>query len=521
MRIDKIDLGETKRFSPIFLDYINQDEKLAPFYNRFPTLENFGDQINEKSFDQEKRQTLNKVLEEQYQNIEIKPAAQKSIQLLQEANTYTVTTGHQLNIFTGPFFFIFKLVTTINLAKALKKRYPDKNFIPVYWSATEDHDFEEIKSFNLFGKNYKWDSNQKGAVGRFSTQSIKTLLNDLPEEFDTFTKAYTQHGNLADAVRCYVNELFGEQGLIMIDGDHPKLKASFIDYIIDDMESLENTETITNTSEMLMQNGYKAQVFPRDINLFYLKDDTRERIVRRAEKDYHALHTDFSLCPDDMPDYVRKHPEEFSPNVILRPLYQEVILPNLAYLGGPGELAYWMQLKGLFDRHSIPFPILVPRNYGLYVNKNISRKIDKLNIDIQEFFKPTFELKRDFSQKNADILFDIETEKSGILELLSSIKSKAGKIDKSLEGTLGAEEKKWLKSFEMIEKKAQKAEERKQDTELKQLENIQDKLFPEGSLQERHDCYLNFTHSNPQLIESLLESFDPFEFKFYIFSENE
>ena len=167
MKVDKIDLGETGLFSPIFLDYIKQKKPLQPFYNLYPFKKNVGKQVKLKkeSFSSETRKILTTVLNSQYEGFTISDTLSSNLQKLEQENTFTITTGHQLNIFTGPLYFIYKIVTVINACKELKADFPDYNFVPVYWMASEDHDFEEISYFKLFNKKYIWETDQKGRVG--------------------------------------------------------------------------------------------------------------------------------------------------------------------------------------------------------------------------------------------------------------------------------------------------------------------------------------------------------------------
>jgi uncharacterized protein YllA (UPF0747 family) len=163
MQLKKFSFADTHAFSPFFLDYIDQKEKLKPFYNRYPTIKNFSQQIaDKKAFLPETRNVLASALTRQYAEINVSDVVKSNIELLRQDNTFTVTTGHQLNIFTGPLYFIFKIVTVINTCRQLKKEYPEYNFIPVYWMASEDHDYDEIKYFRLYGKKYVWQTSQKG-----------------------------------------------------------------------------------------------------------------------------------------------------------------------------------------------------------------------------------------------------------------------------------------------------------------------------------------------------------------------
>lgn len=234
MRTETIPLDETDCFSRFFLDYINHKKELAPFYNAFPTVKNFEKIIKNRQFKDSNRSVLVDVLKEQYHGLEINGEVSGNIDSLAGSKTFTVTTGHQLNVFTGPLYFIYKIVTVINACKTLKQAYPDCNFVPVYWMASEDHDFDEINHFFFEGKKYEWKTDQKGAVGHFDPSGLKEIADKLPKGAEFFKEAYS-HDTLADAVRTYVNHLFGSEGIVVVDADHPKLKTLFTPVIEDDL----------------------------------------------------------------------------------------------------------------------------------------------------------------------------------------------------------------------------------------------------------------------------------------------
>ena len=363
MQLDKIALADTHAFSPFFLDYVDQKETLTSYFNRYPLIENFKAQISEKSaFPSAHRDVLVAELQKQYKGLTVSKAVSENILLLKNPKTFTVTTGHQLNIFTGPLYFVMKIVTAINTCKQLKAKYPEYDFVPVYWMATEDHDYDEIKYFNLYGKKYVWETDQTGAVGRFNTKGLDALANEVPGDVTIFKEAYLKSKTLSQAVRHYVNELFGKEGLVALDGDDRSLKALFRDSMQKDIFNQEYKAVVDATNAGLEELGYKTQVFCRDINFFYLDNGVRSRI----EKDgagFKVVDTEISFSADDIKKLIQEEPEKFSPNVILRPLYEETILPNLAYIGGPAEVIYWLQLKEMFTRAGTPFPILMPRNF--------------------------------------------------------------------------------------------------------------------------------------------------------------
>ncbi len=520
MKSEKITLHETHQFSPLFLDYLSGKENLKPFYNLPPSPESFKKQIQQKNFSSNQRRILQEVLQEQYKTLSPNSSAEQNITLLGEENTFTVTTGHQLNIFTGPLYFIYKIVTVINTCRELKKLHPEYNFIPVYWMASEDHDFEEISYFNLFGKKYKWETSQRGAVGGFSPDGLQDIIKELPEPVPVFEQAYTQNKTLSGAVRQYVHELFGKWGVISLDASHPKLKETFTSVIESDLKENTANKLVEDSSEQLQKEGYKPQVFPREINFFYMKEGLRERIVKEGDK-YKALNTEIEFTEESLLTELHSHPERFSPNVILRPLYQEWILPNLAYVGGPAEIAYWLQLKSVFDHSQVAFPVLLPRNFALVISKSNQNKLEKTGIKPADLFRNTHELKQQLLEQNAEHEISLSDEQEQLAKVFEQIKEKAAAVDKSLEGFAGAEAAKTFKSLENIEKRIKKAEERKHETLLNQVDGLKDKLFPDQSLQERKDNFLNFYINDPAFITRLAECFDPFSFTFNILTYDE
>ncbi|HEY0652488.1 MAG TPA: bacillithiol biosynthesis cysteine-adding enzyme BshC [Chryseosolibacter sp.] len=517
MQLKKVPLAKTHAFTPFFLDYVDHKNSLKPFFGRYPTVENFKPQLEEKSklFPESNRHVLVKVLESQYANLNVTEAVRANIRSLAATNTFTITTGHQLNIFTGPLYFIYKIVTIINACKQLKVANPAYNFVPVYWMASEDHDYDEIKYFRLYGKKYVWETNQKGAVGRFSTAGIEKIINQLPGDVSIFRDAYLKHKTLSDAVRAYVNALFANEGLVVIDADNRELKALFKDVIHDDIINCGTFPLVDEANKKLEAQSYKTQIFCRDINFFYLDDQVRERIEKDNDT-YRVLGTNLRFSESEMKKLVDEHPEKFSPNVILRPLYQEVILPNIAYTGGPAEVIYWLQLKSVFDKHSTPFPILLPRNFALIIDHPIERKFQKLGLSYEELFEDKNFLFNDWTLKNANHKLGVGEERKVVIDTFEKLKERAVAIDPTLGAFLGAEGKRAINSLEKIERKMLRAEKRLQSDKLRQIEQVKDALFPNGSLQERTDNFLNFYQKDNAFISKLLMYLDPFDLRFHI-----
>jgi bacillithiol synthase len=439
MPSDCITYQNSGYFTKLVIDYLDEKSELKPFYNHFPTIEKFKKQIEEKkrnfngngNFNEngnensnvnDKRENLVSELEKQYQNFEASKTTLNNIKLLNNTNTFTITTGHQLNLFTGPLYFLYKIVSTINLCKQLKKEFPKNNFVPIYWMATEDHDFDEINYFNFKGKVFRWNRESFGPVGRLSTDGLDKVFDLFSKEIGTsnnatflknlFQKSYLEHSNLAEATRFLANELFKNEGLVIIDGNSVELKKLFIPFVKKELLNQSSFKKVTETNELLKE--YFIQVNPREINLFYIKDNLRERIVFENEI-YKVNNTSIQFSESEILTELENHPEKFSPNVILRPLYQEVILPNLCYIGGGGELAYWLELKSNFEVNNVTFPMLLLRNSVLLATKKQVEKVDKLQLTWDDLFSKQQELLNKKTREFSHFTIDFSQQKEHLM----------------------------------------------------------------------------------------------------------
>lgn len=519
MQITTLPYRATNSFSGLVYDFLAREPHLKPFLNRFPAVENFREQIREKqNFPAAQRQTLVKVLQKQYQDQVKSPALAQNLALLANPNAFTVTTGHQLNLFTGPLYFVYKIVTAIKTARQLKQAYPEYDFVPVYWMATEDHDFAEINHFNLFGKRYEWQTEQKGAVGRFNLEGMEDVLNALPARYSIFENAYRESKTLAEATRRIVQDLFGEYGLVALDGDEPELKKALTPVIENEL-SAQTSYRLVNQANETLAAYYKPQVLAREINLFYLQDGLRERLVPEGEV-FKVLHTDLTFTAEDLKKLAQEHPENFSPNVILRPLYQEMVLPNLAYIGGGAEVAYWLQLKLIFDFYKVPFPVLMLRNSAMYLNRTHASKLPKLGLKAEDLFQELPVLKKQVSENLHLPAVSLEAQQKAVAAIMQEVENLATAIEPTLEKAVAAEAQKMQNALHLLEKKITKAQEARHETIFKQLTTLKEKLFPDGGLQERADNLLAFETSNPDFIADLVAAFEPFGNEFTILMED-
>lgn len=527
MKATYIDYSDTGSFSKTLLAYLADADSLKPFYGERPTLEGFKAQIARKQ-DFAHRQLLHEQLQDQYLGMfDEAPLVAQNIDLLKDKNTFTVTTGHQLNIFTGPLYFIFKIVTAIRLAEDLKNAYPEYNFVPVYWMATEDHDFDEINHTRVFGKKISWDTDKISATGRMATADIADAVRQYCATFGlsanagTLTAmveaAYLKHDNLADATRSFVHALFKDYGLLIVDADRRAFKSVFADIIKQDICEEKSFKAIEEASAQLTTLGYKPQVQSREINFFYLTDQFRERIVRADDGRFEVLHQNIFFTEAELIAELDAYPERFSPNVVMRPLYEEVILPNLAYIGGGAEIVYWLQLKANFDQYQVPFPILVPRNSAMITDDAIAGKIYRLDLTFKRIFKDAESLKNDFVRRQTKHKLNLKDEWMELNAIFEKLKLRAHKIDPSLGPSTDAVKARLKKAINSLEKKLLKADKRNHQEALIQIDRVKESLFPGGGLQERSENFAPlYLKHGPELIKELQRYFNPLDFKFTI-----
>ncbi|QHN65074.1 bacillithiol biosynthesis cysteine-adding enzyme BshC [Bergeyella cardium] len=471
-------------------DFLNH--KLSDFSNYTFSLENIKERIKEKkeAFSTEKRQILSQVLAEQYQDFELTQAQTQNLEALKESDTFSITTGHQLNLFTGPSFFIYKILQTIKTAEYLNQKLGEK-VVPVFWMASEDHDFEEINHFKTPSHYYEFKAHSGGAVGRIKVED-QSFISEFEKEFkDTvfgtelilwMKEAYAKGNTLSQATRSIAQRLFASYGLLCIDGDHPQLKQQMTNIFRDELLHQSLKRESQRLVDFLSQDYKKVQVNPRDINLFYLTN-TRNRIELQNEN-FKVVDTELSFTKKEMLAEL-SHPERISPNALMRPIYQETVLPNLAYIGGNAEIMYWLELKDYFQYLNLPYPILIPRNSMLFLTEKTLKKIHKLGLSINDFFRNFAQVISEQLLKNQPLEALLKEKENTLKKLFGELKTKASLTDISFRNLLEAEEKRQTKSFLRMQKRLLKAEKIKQSERLEQLERLFLEVHPMQNWQER------------------------------------
>ena len=513
--IAQILLSELLSTPKIIREYLKNSPSVNKLFQYQFTLDNIQKLLQNKQKNSENRQIVVKELIKQ--NSSPTKKQQENLQILQKPNTFTVTTGHQLNLCTGSAFFIYKIIQTIKTTEELNKLQDKNYFVPVFWMATEDHDFAEINHFEYKNQKIEWKTLQNGAVGNFK---LDNLLQDLqyfwklfPNEYwkNTIEQFILQSNTLSEFTRKLINFLFADFGLLIIDANQKELKKLMIPYFKEELLLQTSFQKILETNNYLIDNQYNTQVNPREINLFYIDENGRNRIVK-SNSNYQILHTNKCFSEREILNELEEFPERFSPNVLLRPLYQEVILPNIAYIGGNAEISYWLQLKNYFHSQNVQFPILIPRNSVIVLNEKAVQRIKKSTISFEDIFLPKNEIINKKVLENSEVIIDFDELEDNIGNIYSQLREQAKKTDITFLNLVNAQQHKQLKAFEKLKKRLVRAQRRKNSEKVQRIENIFEDIFPNNIAQERVKNIFELSEGNlSDFIQNIYKDINVFQ----------
>jgi bacillithiol biosynthesis cysteine-adding enzyme BshC len=461
-----------------------------------------------ESFGKDRRQVLVQSLKRQYEQAGISKSESElvfdNIELLNRSNSYTVTTGQQIHIGLGPMYVLYKASDAIAIASELKAKYPESNFIPIFWMATEDHDLEEIAQINVFGKTIEWETDQKGPVGRMKPDGIPELFQQILADFNfnedqtaflsKCKEVYSESENISIAFTKLLHSYLAHTGLVILDADSSHLKELMKPIFKDEIRH-NNHEALESTSAELESEGYDRQLHIRDNNLFTLANGDR-------------LKVDSSLI-SDIDAYVEENYEDLSPNAALRPLYQEWILPNLVYVGGGSEIKYWSQLIGLFKNYELPMPYLHLRSSKILLPHKLKNSLGTR--EVEELFGSLDDLRLRYAEGLSE---EKKVLDASYLEVLSTLENYASLVSETFNGfnfrgkidkiTPKLKELKILADQQVLEKG-------ERNSELNKVLKTRVRYFSSDSVQERIDHVL----AHPTILEwSALEVHSHFGLKY-------
>lgn len=518
MQVERLPLIHTGLVPKIVEDYLSGAEQLKPFYRFAPQLEALAEAAEQKQHETIDRSALVQVLLEQYEGIPLSPPVGDNISALADPNTFTVVTAHQPLLFLGPLYFVHKAASAIKAAQLAESQLTGKRVVPVFWLGGEDHDFEEMRFAHVFGKRLQWEGTVGGPVGRRDCGTISKTLKELESILDSsgialqelFREAYAPGRAFSQATRIIINQLFGKHGLVVLSADDARMKMQFSAVVREELTSQASSRLVSDTNQELRAH-YPIQAEPRPINLFYMLDDMRERIELDRET-YRVVNTEITFDQSSILTEVEQHPERFSPNVILRGLYQERILPNIAFVGGPAEVSYWLQLKPLFEHFQVSPPVILLRDLVCWLDSNTKGKLEKLGLSPERLFEDEDALIKSVVKERTGAELSLSAEADQLRELFEDISQKAEDVDPTLANSVAGEEQKALNALKNIEAKMLRAEKRNSETLVNQIKSVKEKAFPQGIFQERFDSFINiYTREGREMVDALVDASNPFD----------
>ena len=493
----------------LFLDFLYEFDNVKEFYNK-----NFRDEDRFESyfsvfneFNSAKNFKIGNYISAQYQGLNASDSTLSNIDALSFNNTLAVVTGQQLGLLGGPLYTIYKIITAIKLAEKLNNQYANYNFVPVFWLEGDDHDFEEVSSVSFINKQGELASlayndgldaeTNRGSVGNIVfNENIKNFVNVffenlrdsefIPELKSQIEELYKPGNTYKQAFKQLMFNLFDKYGLVIFDPQDPEVKKLLIPIFQNEISDFRRNTNILVERSARLEEIYHAQVKVKPINLFYTLDGGRY-LIEPGENEFKLKGKRKKFSYEELMKTIENEPEKFSPNVLLRPVCEDYLLPTAFYIGGPGEISYSAQVHPLYEIYKVPSPILYPRGSATLFEKNVPVFLERYNINVNEMFVAPEELKIKVLNSISEIKLDTLYEKSAeeIDLIFDRLKESLFGIDKTISDAGEKYRQKTLHSLNEFKQKAIEAQKRKYDVVLKQFEKVSSSIMPEGVLQER------------------------------------
>lgn len=493
--------------SSLAFDYYYNPEKVSQFYNgNFRNLSDFQKQAGKVRSRPFQRKQLAAILEEQNRNYGCGSETLGNIHNLTQNQTCAVVTGQQVGLFSGPLYTIYKALTAVKLTEYLNQNNLGC-FVPIFWLAADDHDLTEINHINLLNKKNQIEKIQcdsfplstKLPVSKILlTQEINKCIQQLnnlshdsefkDEIISHLSDAYESDLSYVEAFGKWMTRLFKSYGLIFIDASNQGFKELGKSVFLKEItENSPSTLCAVESSKKLKQAKYKCQIPLRKgiLNLFLTNPD---RLSIGIKKDGYVIKdTQQTYSRDDLLDLVGKKSYLCSPNVLLRPIYQDTILPTVAYIGGPSEIAYFAQMKSTYDRFNIPMPILYPRKSLTIIENKIKNVLQKHNLNVLDFWHNIDQTIQTIIKKHIPQSYDkvFSTAAFHLKQDFQSIKKELVSMDPDLGSSADLTLERISQQFKYLEKKILKASKKQNEILIQQLYKVKNNLYPADHLQER------------------------------------
>lgn len=502
----------------LFLDYIYEFENVERFYKTaFRNIEGYKSVFEKVSgTKREHRKKLTEIIKKQYGETAPSKQTLSNIESLESESAIAVVTGQQLGILGGPMYTFYKIITAIKLCSSLKEKYDEYKFVPVFWMEGDDHDFDEVRSLKIMDrsnslKSISYDDGLDEETNRGSVADIKfnnniyDFFNELNESLrDTEFKDdlikklknfYQPGKTFQEAFFKILFEYFDDSGLVILNPSNPDVKKLLKPVFKKEIENFRiHSEEVVETSAEL-EEVYHAQIKLKPINVF-LKEDEGRYLLEPVENEFRLKGKRKKYSKESLLETLENDPTRFSPNVLLRPICQDYLLPTGLYVGGPSEISYFAQVIPMYKAFDLTVPVLYPRASVTILEGNVKKVLDKYNLSIADFFKEESEL----NEKLINLLSDIEVDplfdktKNKLNDLFKELNDQIKEVDETLEDTVDKTLDKIIQNLGQLQNKVQKAHERKHETVLRQADKVRTLVFPNGNLQERELNFIYFVH---------------------------
>jgi uncharacterized protein YllA (UPF0747 family) len=495
-KFDKVPFKEVNLFGKLVQTYLDDPLKLQQYISQMPSLDGILEACRTK--EPIDRMALVREIKRQYEGIPLQSAVQDNIHLLENDYTFCIVTAHQLNLFLGPLYYIHKVLSIVKTADVLNKKGTPYQFVPVFVMGSEDHDKEEVNHMRLHDALFYWETPQTGPVGRFIVDEAfiavrDRLLDTLHDQTlkEAIISAYAPGVRYSLAHRRFLHYLFQDYGLVIVDMDAIFVKEICHDIFKDEIQH-QRAQVVLKETLAAMEKEYDIQARPRSINIFKLEHGAREYISGEEEIGQLTV-------------------QDYSPNVIYRPLMQQKVLPAVCYVGGGGELGYWLEMKALFDYHQVQFPVLMLRNHAVYSEKKVKLKMNQWGIDWKDIWKETDLLANEVVKRTNEFDAVFHQSKLALEKIFEKYQEQAVAIDPTLAGAVAAEHSRVLGAIAHLEQKFVKGAKRKNENLLQVLEKAKNTIFPQGALMERNTSFLAYyDQMGKAYFDLLLNEMEPF-----------
>jgi bacillithiol biosynthesis cysteine-adding enzyme BshC len=496
-------------YSELFLDYLYDYAKVREYYpQNFRSVDAVKSVCQELASHSRNRESVSSILRDQQAGFGCGAASLENASRLARPDTFAVVTGQQLGLFGGPLYTIYKALTAIHLAAKLNRTFPQQSFVPVFWLEGEDHDFQEINHAGFLDHENKLltvrylpggvlPERNVGATGNLVyDETILSTLDETegalgktefsPDLIAALRECYRPGATFLQAFASWIARLFGERGLVLVNPNDPRLKQHLAPVFVREIETFPRSSQLVISRSAGLEEKYHAQIKAKSLNLFMFHKGGRYLIEPR-DTDFSLKGTRAFFSREEIARIAREEPELLSPNVILRPLCQDVLLPTAAYVAGPSEIAYFAQLQPVYEDLQVTEPVVYPRASISIVQSATARAMDRYNLEVGAFFgdlsRVTAAVVEQISEIQLEPLFG-DTQQQ-IKDSLGELRFGLNEIDPTLLGALENTVGKIESQLNVLKEKALAAQKRRNETAVKQIERAASCLIPEGILQER------------------------------------